>query len=85
MHNTVASYWCLCHCGVVFVQEYTPSYWGLQTTMSAGTRKLQPTVISATGRIHLLLGDVAAAKECFAAAITDQSEEQLQSQLNRLV
>lgn len=47
--------------------------------------KLQPTVISATGRIHLLLGDIVAAKECFAAAIPNQAEEQLQSQLNRQV
>ena len=46
--------------------------------------RLRPTIISAIGRIHLLLGDVGAAKECFAAVTSSQPEqEQLQNQLNR--
>lgn len=48
--------------------------------------RLRPTIISAIGRIHLLLGDVGAAKECFAAVTSSQPEhEQLQNQLNRFV
>ena len=48
------------------------------------SERLRPTIVSAIGRIHLLLGDVGAAKECFAVAMSSQpGQEQLQNQLNR--
>ena len=48
--------------------------------------RLRPTIISAIGRIHLLLGDVGAAKECFAVVASSQpDQEHLQNQLNRFV
>jgi len=84
LYDTVA-YIHLFFTGVVLVQEYTLAIEVYRQLGQLVPDKLQATVISATGRIHLLLGDVAAAKECFAAAITDPSEEQLQSQLNRQV
>ena len=48
--------------------------------------RLRPTIISAIGRIHLLLGDVGAAKECFTVVTSAQpDQEHLQNQLNRFV
>ena len=66
------------------MQEYTLAIDIYKQLSKMLPEQLRPTIVSAIGRIHLLLGNVGAAKECFAAVTSSQpGQEQLQNQLNR--